>query len=69
MNEGDMQEREWKESFFGANYERLKEVKEKWDPAGVFWALGAVGSDEWEVEGSGGGREGIYTQDGRLCRV
>lgn len=70
INEGDAQEPDWKGAFFGANYERLRGVKERWDPEGVFWALNTVGSDKWEVRGgSGGGRRGLYTQDGRLCRV
>ncbi|KAI4694177.1 uncharacterized protein J4E84_002759 [Alternaria hordeiaustralica] len=70
INEGDAQDWEWKEAFFGSNYERLARVKREYDPEGVFWAIGGVGSDEWEVRDvDGGKREGIVTQDGRLCRV
>ncbi|KAF2870573.1 hypothetical protein BDV95DRAFT_545515 [Massariosphaeria phaeospora] len=70
MNEGDAQEEGWKDAFFGSNYARLAGVKAQWDREGVFWAVGMVGSDAWEVRGSsGGGREGVVTQDGRLCRV
>ncbi|KAF2683964.1 FAD-binding domain-containing protein [Lentithecium fluviatile CBS 122367] len=69
MNEGDMQEPDWKDSFYGSNYPRLLQVKKKWDPYGVFWAISGVGSDEWVVYGSGGGRGGLYTQDGRICRA
>ncbi|KAF2747859.1 FAD-binding domain-containing protein [Sporormia fimetaria CBS 119925] len=70
MNEGDMQEPEWKQAFYGGNYERLVQVKRKWDRWGLFWVISGVGSDEWVVRGSrGGGREGVFTQDGRLCRV
>ncbi|KAF2450272.1 FAD-binding domain-containing protein [Karstenula rhodostoma CBS 690.94] len=70
MNEGDMQDPEWKDTFYGSHYENLLEVKKKWDPEGVFWVISGVGSDEWEVRGSsGGGREGLYTQDGKLCRT
>jgi hypothetical protein len=48
----------------------LAEVKRKVDPEGFFWAVGAVGSDEWEVRDlDGGRREGMVTQDGRLCRA
>lgn len=69
-NEGDSQERDWKQAFYGANYGRLEGVKRRWDPEGVFWAVSTVGSDKWELRGSsGGGREGVFTQDGRLCRV
>ncbi|CAI6232812.1 unnamed protein product [Periconia digitata] len=70
VNEGDAQSALWKEEFFGGNYERLEGVKGKVDPWGVFWVLGGVGSDGWEVRGGvGGGRDGLYTQDGVLCRV
>lgn len=70
INEGDAQDWAWKEAFFGSNYARLASVKAKWDPEGVFWAVGTVGSDAWEVRDlDGGRREGIVTQDGRLCRV
>ncbi|KAJ4354168.1 uncharacterized protein N0V89_005901 [Didymosphaeria variabile] len=58
MNEGDMQDPEWKETFYGENYEKLLEVKKKWDPEGLFWVISGIGSDEWEVRGSsGGGRD------------
>jgi hypothetical protein len=70
MNEGDMQDPEWKDTFYRGNYKRLLEVKKKWDPQGLFWVISGVGSDEWEVRGSsGGGRAGLYTQDGKLCRT
>ncbi|KAF2265995.1 FAD binding domain-containing protein [Lojkania enalia] len=69
-NEGDAQEPDWKDSFYGPNYGRLEKIKKRWDPWGVFWVISGVGSDGWEVRGSsGGGREGFFTQDGALCRV
>ncbi|KAF2193092.1 FAD binding domain-containing protein [Zopfia rhizophila CBS 207.26] len=70
INEGDAQEPDWKDSFYGSNYPRLLRIKKRWDPWGIFYAVSGVGSDEWEVRGSsGGGRKGVLTQDGRLCRV
>ena len=70
MNEGDMQDPEWKHTFYGENYQKLVQVKKEWDPWNVFWVISGVLSDEWEVRGSsGGGRDGLYTQDGNLCRV
>lgn len=70
MNEGDMQDPEWKDTFYGDHYDRLLEIKKIWDPWNLFWVISGVGSDEWEVRGSSGvGREGLYTQDGRLCQV
>jgi hypothetical protein len=45
-------------------------VKKKYDPEGLFWAIGGVGSDEWKIRDvDGKKREGIVTQDGRLCKV
>jgi hypothetical protein len=70
INEGDAQDWEWKEAFFGSNYDELAIVKKKYDPEGLFWAIGGVGSDEWEIRDvDGKKREGIVTQDGRLCKV
>ncbi len=37
MNEADSFRPDWKEAFFGENYERLLKVKNKWDPEGVLY--------------------------------
>lgn len=66
MNEGDPAEPEWQARFYGEKYERLLEVKRKWDPWGVFWASTTVGSEGWEVVTADGYPMG---QNGRLCRV
>ncbi|SPO06997.1 related to FAD/FMN-containing dehydrogenases [Cephalotrichum gorgonifer] len=66
MNEGDPGEPDWKGAFFGDNYPRLLEIKEKRDPWGVFWAATTVGSDKWEVRTEDGYPR---SQNGRLCRV
>ncbi|KAK4450463.1 putative fad binding domain-protein [Podospora aff. communis PSN243] len=66
INEGDPGEPEWQQSFFGANYGRLLEVKRERDPWGVFWAQTTVGSEGWEVVSVDGYPR---SQNGRLCRV
>ncbi|PGH13948.1 hypothetical protein AJ79_03363 [Helicocarpus griseus UAMH5409] len=66
MNEASVVEQEWQKEFWGANYERLLEVKRKWDPKEVFYAHHAVGTEGWEVRD---GDVGPPTQNGRLCRV
>lgn len=51
-------EPEWQWSFFGPNYQRLRAVKEKYDPDGVLWCISCVGSEDW-----------IEQADGTLCRA
>lgn len=69
VNEGDAQDWNWQSGFWGENYARLVGVKRAWDPENVFWGVGMVGSERWEMRDvDGGRREGIVVQDGRLCR-
>lgn len=51
-------EGDWKEAFFGSNYDRLLEIKHAYDPDNVLYGLFAVGSDESRIDGRG-----------RLCRA
>jgi hypothetical protein len=48
----------WKEEFYGPNYDKLLAIKKKYDPHHVFYALTAVGSDLW-----------VEQSDKRLCRA
>ena len=41
----------WQEAFFGAHYARLRAVKAKYDPGGLFFVHHGVGSDEWDADG------------------
>ncbi len=45
INEGDAFDPNWKVNFFGSNYNRLLQVKQKYDPNNVFWVKDGVGSD------------------------
>ncbi|KAJ9483183.1 hypothetical protein VN97_g10231 [Penicillium thymicola] len=58
MNEGDFQQPNFKEVFYGTNYDTLRKVKAKYDPNNIFYARTAVGSDEW-----------TESDDGRLCKA
>ncbi|KAK4495007.1 hypothetical protein PRZ48_013334 [Zasmidium cellare] len=49
-NEGDPSNSNWKAEYFGEPYERLLDVKSKWDPLGVFWCKPCVGFDEWNIK-------------------
>lgn len=58
LNEADFRQLDWKEVFYGANYDKLEAIKNKYDPNHLFYAVTAVGSDYWEVQ-----------EDGRLCKA
>lgn len=49
VNEGNLEEPDWQTAYWGSNYPRLKSVKEKWDPLGVFYARTTPGTENWEV--------------------
>ncbi|KAK2750264.1 hypothetical protein FQN55_002410 [Onygenales sp. PD_40] len=49
VNEGNLEEPNWQEAFWGSKYARLKELKEKWDPGHVFYARTTPGTEDWEV--------------------
>jgi len=66
LNEASVDEPNWKEDFYGDQYEKLLGIKQKYDPHGLFYATTAVGSDEWEIRHP---ETGYTTQNGRLCRV
>jgi FAD/FMN-containing dehydrogenase len=48
VNEADPYQDNWQEHFWGSNYKRLFEIKKKWDPKGVFYAIATPGAEEWE---------------------
>jgi hypothetical protein len=58
LNEANFDQIAWHEQFYGANWDRLSDVKKKYDPEGLLYARTAVGSEAWE-EGEGG----------RICRI
>lgn len=41
----------WQRAFWGGNYRRLRTVKAKYDPDGLFFVHHGVGSDEWSSDG------------------
>ncbi|KZM21974.1 uncharacterized protein EKO05_0005035 [Ascochyta rabiei] len=58
MNEADFQQPNWQATFYGSNYNKLKQIKNKYDPKHVFYNLKSVGSEAWTVG-----------KDGRMCRA
>ncbi|KAI1457894.1 FAD-binding domain-containing protein [Annulohypoxylon moriforme] len=66
LNEADINEPNWQQSFYGSNYDYLYSLKQKYDPWGVMWAPTAVGSEDWNMTG----QIAYYpTQNGKLCPV
>ncbi|KAJ5289000.1 FAD/FMN-containing isoamyl alcohol oxidase MreA-like protein [Penicillium angulare] len=51
LNEADAYDEDWKSTFWGPNYPRLRQIKQKWDPEGLFIVRTGVGSEDWDNEG------------------
>jgi FAD/FMN-containing dehydrogenase len=51
LSEADYFDSNWKQSYWGSNFDRLATVKKRYDPDGLFFAHHGVGSDEWSVDG------------------
>jgi FAD/FMN-containing dehydrogenase len=41
----------WQQAFWGENYSRLRAVKDKYDPDGLFFVHHGVGSEDWSTDG------------------
>ena len=51
LSEGDFFDGDWQRSFFGPHYPRLRTVKKKYDPDGLFFVHHGVGGEEWSADG------------------
>jgi hypothetical protein len=51
FNETNYFEKNWQQSFWGANYDRLVAIKRKYDPGGLFYVHHGVGSEGWSADG------------------
>ncbi|KUJ11049.1 FAD-binding domain-containing protein [Mollisia scopiformis] len=63
--EGDINEPDFQQSFYGSYYPQLLAMKKEFDPWDLFYAPTAVGSEYWYITGQ---IPYIPTQNGRLCR-
>ena len=51
VSESNFFERGWQNSFWGGNYQRLRAVKAKYDPEGLFFVHHGVGTEGWSADG------------------
>ncbi|KAK0631177.1 hypothetical protein B0T17DRAFT_486958 [Bombardia bombarda] len=65
MSEGDINEPNFQQSFYGSFYPRLYALKQQYDPTGLLYAPTAVGSEDWYITGQ---LPYLPTQNGRLCK-
>jgi hypothetical protein len=69
MSESDPTELDWQQSKYGINYKRLLQIKQKWDPNGIFWCSQCVGSELWELRGDFAVENGVGQNPVHLCRT
>jgi FAD binding domain-containing protein/berberine-like enzyme len=57
VNEGSRLTPDWRNAFWGSNYNRLSDIKKKYDPEHLFWVTPGIDADAWVV------------RDQRLCKT
>ncbi|CAA7268633.1 unnamed protein product [Cyclocybe aegerita] len=50
VNEGSLYERDFRKTYFGSHYSRLRSIKRKYDAGSLFVVPSGVGSDEWDID-------------------
>ena len=51
VSESNYFEKSWQRAFWGASYARLRRIKKKYDPDGLFFVHHGVGSEDWSADG------------------
>jgi FAD/FMN-containing dehydrogenase len=51
LNEGSFFNPSWQEEFWGDHYSKLRTIKMKYDPDGLFFVHHGVGSEDWSADG------------------
>ncbi|GJE86133.1 FAD-binding domain-containing protein [Phanerochaete sordida] len=50
FNEASLYQVDPKSDFFGSHYQKLRAIKKKYDPTGLFVVHGGVGSEDWDAD-------------------
>ena len=48
LMQASLYEKDFKKTFFGSHHNKLKAIKDKYDPQGLFIVASGVGSDKWD---------------------
>jgi FAD/FMN-containing dehydrogenase len=51
VSESNFFNRDWQADYWGVNYSKLRLIKKKYDPDGLFFVHHGVGSEEWSADG------------------
>lgn len=51
LAESNYFEENWQQSYWGSNYNKLLDIKKKYDPEGLFFVHNGVGSEDWIEDG------------------
>jgi hypothetical protein len=51
LSESNFFNERWQQDYFGAHYARLKAIKKRYDPEGLFIVHHGVGSEDWSADG------------------
>lgn len=51
VSESNFFNKEWQQEYWGTNYPKLRAIKDRFDPDGLFYVHHGVGSEDWSEDG------------------